>query len=405
MEINDDALYDMSDEELKAAFDAAKSGQVEVDEIPSEEVEKDVAVDEIVDEETEEVEVDDEEIELEEEVDTEDTEQPGEDEDSEDSDETTDEEDETTEEEESTEEPDEDTEDTQESEDEESQPEPEVKKYTYKANGQEFEFTEDEIKEQFGKVFGQSMNYTQKMQEIAPWRKTISALKENEVSHEDVNLLIDVLKGNKDAITDVIRKSGIDPMELDINPETPSQYNPNEYGKSEHELAIDDVVSSIEKDQEFSITQHVVDKQWDSASRQVMAQNPQMIQGLHNDIKSGLFDRVSPVAMKLKVLDGGSKSDLEYYIQAGAQVTAQEKQQADSKLEAERKANAQAEREKVKAVKTKQVQTKQVKAAATKRKAAATTKKAAGKKDVLDLMDDLDEGFEKWEQEYKRKYG
>lgn len=410
VELTEDELYELSDEELEAAFRDAKAGMAELDEdVDNDVIEEGAVEDDDVDTTEEYNEYEDEVADDDEEVEGEDdeAEQPGDDEDSDDQDEN---EDDIEDEEEPSEEPDEDEEDNSDADEDESEPEPEVKKYKYKANGQDFEFTEDEIKDQFGKIFGMSMNYTQKMQEIAPWRKTISALKDNDLGHDDVNLMIDVMKGNKEAIAEVVKRNGIDIMDLDSSEER--TYAPSNYGRSEQELAIDDVIGSIEKDQEFAVTQHVVDRQWDSRSREMLAKQPQMIQGLHNDVKSGVYDAVSPIAMKLKVLDGGTKSDLEYYIEAGEQYyegirkqesidAAREEARAEAKAaEAER---VKAEQEKVNAIKQKKASNKATQKAANKRRAAAPTKKAAGKKDVIDYLDD--ESFIEWEKEYKRKYG
>ena len=82
--------------------------------------------------------------------------------------------------------------------------------HKFKANGKEYEITEDEMRQQFPKIFGQAMNYTQKMQSLSPWRKTIDAMEQAKIKHEDVNLLIDVLKGDKAALASVIKKVGVD---------------------------------------------------------------------------------------------------------------------------------------------------------------------------------------------------
>jgi hypothetical protein len=263
--------------------------------------------------------------------------------------------------------------------------------YKYKANDQEFEFTEDEIKSQFGKIFAQAMDYTKKTQELKPWRTQISALKDNNISPEDINLMIDVLKGDKDAISSLLKKTGVDALELDTDG---SEYTPKEYGKSEKELDIQEVIHSINRDPEYKITEHVIGDQWDEKSRNTLVDNPEYIKGLHIDIKNGTFDKVSPMAMKLKVMDGGRKSDIEYYLEAGGQYVntmkanaAQEKQTAEE---------AAVKTEKIKQVTQHQEKQKVIKSEASKRKAAAPTNKSAGKKGVVDYLDDSDEAFDEW---------
>lgn len=255
-----------------------------------------------------------------------------------------------------------------------TQPEDEVDNTVHKvkANGMDFEFTTDELI----KLAPKAMDYTKKMQEIAPWRKTISAMKEQGIGEQDVNLMIDVLKGDKNAIAEVLKRTGVDALELDTDGK--DAYLPNQYGKDEVLQEIEAIVAEISTDPEYVRTEAVVDKQWDSRSRQAMAQNPSMIRGLHADIKSGTYDKVAPMALKLKSLDHGTLSDLEYYMEAGRQYFAQ------------------ASKAPAPAAQQRQEQQRDIKEMADKRKAAAPSKTGSGKRDVINYLDDNDEDFADW---------
>jgi len=268
--------------------------------------------------------------------------------------------------------------------------------HKFKANGQEFEFTVDEMKANFGKMFGQSMDYTKKMQTIAPWRKTISAMEENGITTDQINTVIDVLKGDKDAAAALLKQAGIDA--LDISDEKAEEYSPKNYGKSNEELELIDVLTSIDSDPEGTITQHVVSNQWDEASRAKLVSDPKMIQALHSDVKNGVYDKVAPMAMKMKIYGDGSKTDLEYYMEAGSMYYADLEQQGKAaELQAKTKtkdaqANAKAVDDAKKADATR-IATEQASEA---RKAAATTKTAGAAKGVVDYLDDNDESFNEW---------
>jgi len=253
-----------------------------------------------------------------------------------------------------------------------------VEKYKIKANGMDFEFTTDELVA----LAPKAMDYTKKMQELSPWRKSISALKEAGLTQEDLNLAIDVLKGDKAAIKEVAKRNELDLDTLAFDEDEQAAYIPTQYGKDDSQLAIEEIVSQISGDPEYAITRQVVDGQWDGKSREILAAKPEMISALHNDIKSGVYDAVSPMAFKLKVLDGGSKSDLEYYIKAGEQYYAGLEQN-----------NLKNKAEEVNAIENNNA--KQADAAKT-RKAAGTTKNSAGKKDIIDYLDDDDEKFDEW---------
>jgi hypothetical protein len=407
--MNEDNLWDMSDDELEAAFKEAQAAQdspeteMEAEALPEPDfeesepsVEEDTDEEVSLDEDTEE-EIDDgpeqpEDEDLEDsghdtsdESETDDaTEEDGEAPDSDDLDEDSDVDDEP-----SSDEADED--------DEEEQP---VQSYKFRANGKDYEFSSEEIVDQFPKIFGQAMDYTKKMQTIKPWRKTIDAIEGAELNHDDVSLMIDVLKGDKDAITEVLKRTGTDTLELDT--ETESKYVAKDYGRDDSALAIKDIVDDISQDIEYKTTHNVLSKQWDESSWNVMAQNPEMIRLLHTDVKSGMYDTLQPIAEKLKVYDGAKKSDLDYYKEAAQQHFAQTaEQEAYEERMAEKQAKreaAEAEKARLAEVKAKSQKRTATKQASVKRKAAAPTKSAASR-DVIDYLDDSDEAFDDW---YKR---
>lgn len=261
----------------------------------------------------------------------------------------------------------------------------ESEKKTFRANGQDFEFTQDEMLAQFETVFGQAMDYTQKMQKIAPYRKMISALESEGVSHDQLNIAISALKGDKSAIQELLKLNEID--NYDLTPEEgETPYTPTDYGKNETQLGIEEVTRKIETDEEYPITVDIIDKQWDNDSREVIASNPGMIQGLHNDVKSGVYDKVAPAAMKLKVLDGNTKSDLEYYMLAGEQLRLEQQKDSSEKTVADLNKPAQDADTKFE----------EASSEAGRKRAAGSTRTRADRKGVIDYLDDDDEAYEAW---------
>lgn len=273
--------------------------------------------------------------------------------------------------------------------------------HKFKANGKEYTFTPEEMMAQFPKVFGQAMDYTKKTQALKPWRKTIDAIESANLSHDQINLMIDVFKGDKNAIAEVMRRTGVDALDLDTENNV---YTPKDYGRDETALAIKDIVDEISSDKEFNITQQILNKEWDDRSFSELTRDPELIKLLHIDVKSGTYDKVQPIAEKLKVFDRGRKSDLEYYKQAAGEYfreidEAQRREQAmeEQRQLREAKAARQAELERVRTTQAKQ---EAVKTQAVARKAAAPTKSNAGtKKSVTDYLDESDEAYDDW---YKR---
>lgn len=381
----EDELHLMSDDELEQAFREARAQ----DESPETDIEEEEIVHDDVYEE--------EELDLE---------QPTDDEDSDNdlvTDEATTEEDEKeseTEDDETDEDIAEEEEPTEETDTEEEDEVTEVQKYTFKANGKEYSFTPEEMQEQFPRIFGQAMDYTKKTQAMKPWRKTIDAIEQAKLGHDDINLMIDVLKGDKAAIAEVMKRTGVEALDLDTEN---SDYKPNDYGRDDTALAIKDVIEEISADKEYDVTHKILSKEWDERSFNEMTKDPELIRLLHIDVKSGMYDKVQPIAEKMKVFDRGRQTDLDYY-KLAAQEYFKEQAEADRRIQAteERKAAREAKlaREaEINRVKSEQARKEATKATATKRKAAAPTKSKAGtQKTVTDYLDASDEDYEDWYQ-------
>lgn len=379
--MTDEQMFNMSDEELERAFLEARAQ----DNSPETDIETETGYDdseETIDLEQPEMDSDNDLVV----DDTEDTETEA------DSEET-----------EST--PDEGTEvDKEQTEEDDAETVPEVTEtpvHKFKANGKEYTFTPEEMMSQFPKIFGQAMDYTKKTQALKPWRKTIDAIESANLSHDQINLMIDVFKGDKNAIAEVMRRTGVDALDLDTENNV---YTPKDYGRDDTALAIKDIVDEISSDKEFSITQQILNKEWDDRSFSELTRDPELIKLLHIDVKSGTYDKVQPIAEKLKVFDRGRKSDLEYYKQAAGEyfreideVQRRERAMEEQRQLKEAKAARQAELERVRTTQAKQ---EAVKTQAVARKAAAPTKSNAGtKKSVTDYLDESDEAYDDW---YKR---
>lgn len=267
----------------------------------------------------------------------------------------------------------------------------------FKANGREYKFTQDEIMAQFPKIFGQAMDYTKKTQAMKPWRKTIDAIEEAKLGHNDINLMIDVMKGNKEAIAEVLKRTGVDSLEIDTEN---SKYTPNDYGRDDKALAIKDIIEEISVDREYETTHKVLSKEWDEKSFRRMTDDPELIRLLHYDVKSGTFDKVQAVAEKIKVFDRGLKTDLEYYELASMEIAQQYQEEQRRAYDVERqradreaKLARQAEIERVRKTQERQ---KEVEVKAVERKAATPTSRKAVSSKVVDYLDDSDEAFEDW---------
>ena len=159
--------------------------------------------------------------------------------------------------------------------------------------------------------------FTQKMQEISQYKKSLAVMQKNGLTEQDLSLLIEARNGNKDALASILKQSGVDTLELEDEPS--EGYQPGAYVPTDMEVSLMDVQREISSDPEYQITQNVVNNMLDNQSQDMLVQNPSMIRGIHQDIKNGVFQGVKAEADKLKIMDGGRHSDMEYYIAAAKQ--------------------------------------------------------------------------------------
>ena len=276
--------------------------------------------------------------------------------------------------------------------------EPVAEKIKVTSNGKTYEFTAEEMVDQFPALFSKAMGAMQKEKDIAPKRKMLDAIQSEKITEEDLNLFIDAKKGNKDAIRAILKNNEIDPLDLDLEEE--NSYVPNDYGRDAKELHIQDVVDSIGRDLEYPKTKHVISNIWDDVSWQSIQENPNIISELHKDVVSGVYDTVQPMADKIKLQDGGRRSDLDYYMLAGQQYYQDLRQQqfyrqqqkaADDAAAAEEARNAEIEKARAEAQKRANA-----KKASAKRSSATLPKGTSKVDNQTNFSNPSDEEYEEW---------
>ena len=224
--------------------------------------------------------------------------------------------------------------------------------------------------------FKQGMNYTKKMQEMAPMRKSLNIMKENSISEEDLQILVDLKKGNTKAAARLLKDAGIESIDVDTDSDT--EFVPGDHGEEPESFAMEQVKTTISNDAEnFPKVQTALDEMQDDFFDEI-AGSPDNLQNLYLDISSGVYDIVKPEMDKLSAVYGKVPS-IELYKTATANV--RKRYEAENPPKVEKKA---------KPIDTEALQQ--------KRKAATsgTKRKAAPEKESLINFDDLsDDQFEK----------
>lgn len=169
--------------------------------------------------------------------------------------------------------------------------EAEYKKITapFKANGKDMHVksTDDIVA-----LMQMGANYNKKMAALKPNLKLMKLLENNGLlSEEKLSFLIDLDKKNPDAISKLVKDSGIDPLDMDVNKE--SGYKPKTYTVDDRELELDSVLESIQDTPAYAKTINVVSTKWDGPSKQTVANTPQLLKVINDHISSGVYDLIS----------------------------------------------------------------------------------------------------------------
>ena len=155
-------------------------------------------------------------------------------------------------------------------------------------------------------------NYNKKMAALKPNLKLLKLLENNGLlSEEKLSFLIDLDKKNPDAITKLVKDSGLDPLEMDVSK---SDYKPNTYTVHDREIELDSVLSDIQDTPTYGKTISVVGTKWDGESKKIIVENPQLIKVINDHMANGVFDLISNEVDRQRALNRlNGVSDIEAY--------------------------------------------------------------------------------------------
>tara|TARA_R110000787_G_scaffold104340_8_gene211233 strand:- start:1489 stop:2625 length:1137 start_codon:yes stop_codon:yes gene_type:complete len=248
----------------------------------------------------------------------------------------------------------------------------------FKANGVDMQVKDPN---DIVKLMQMGANYQKKMAQLKPNLKLIKMLENNELLDEaKLNNLIDLSKKNPAAISKLIKESGVDP--LDIDTEAPDEYKPTNYSVGEKEYNLDQVLDEIKDTPTFSRTIDILTKQWDTESKTMISDHPDIISVINGHMGNGVFDKVNTVLQQEKTL--GKLSGLSD-VAAYKQIAEQMAEQGDLTAPSTGSSNASSETE-AKTIKANAERDKNRKAVAPVKQ--TTLKKDTAVKNFLNLSDE-----------------
>lgn len=189
----------------------------------------------------------------------------------------------------------------------------------FKANGRDITVTgiDDAIA-----LMQMGANYNKKMAGLKPHLKVVKMLEKNGLLDESkLSYLVDLHGRNPEAIAKLLKDSGIDP--LDMDQEKADAYKPVSRAVDDREMELDSVLDDIKSSPAYGRTLSEVSGVWDSASKETVAQNPQLLKVINSHMETGIYDLIQQTVENEKLfgrLQG--LSDIEAYRKVGDAIQA-----------------------------------------------------------------------------------
>lgn len=166
-----------------------------------------------------------------------------------------------------------------------------------KANGKEIQLKSHAELVQLAQ---QGINYTRKMQDIAPHRKTLLMLENNGIDQEKLSFLIDLSKNDPSAIQKLLKDSAINPLDIDVEAE-PTYQGGNHQVTDEQanfRAALDDASAS----DTGRIVLQAINGTWDQASKELLFSQPDIINHMIVQQEAGFYERIAGEVDRRRVL-------------------------------------------------------------------------------------------------------
>lgn len=169
----------------------------------------------------------------------------------------------------------------------------------FKANGKLIQLTSpDEVIT----LMQMGANYTKKMQAIQPYKKYLMMLENsNLLDEEKLSFLIDVHQKNPEAIKKLLKESNIDPVDIDTSGDL--NYKGGTHKVTDQEAALATAIDELKAMNGGLETLQSVN-QWDSTSKKILWEQPEVLQVIHSQRENGIYDIITTEMERRQALGG-----------------------------------------------------------------------------------------------------
>lgn len=141
------------------------------------------------------------------------------------------------------------------------------------------------------RLMQQGANYSRRMQELKPIKHIHRMLTDNGLADQTkLNFAIDLMKGDKTAITKLLKDHNIDTMDLDTNSEV--SYQGNNYAGNAQANAFRDELENIMSTSSGEALVTDIQANWDTTSKNKLQEDPSILGNLNQMYSSGVYKRI-----------------------------------------------------------------------------------------------------------------
>ena len=166
-----------------------------------------------------------------------------------------------------------------------------------KANGKEIQLKSHTELVQLAQ---QGANYTRKMQDIAPHRKTLLMLENNGIDQEQLSYLIDLSKKDPAAIQKLLKDSAINPLDIDVEAEP--TYQGGNHRVSDEEANFRAAIDDASVSETGRVVIQAINGTWDQASKELLFSQPGIIETMIQQQEAGFYERIAGEVDRRRVL-------------------------------------------------------------------------------------------------------
>lgn len=167
-----------------------------------------------------------------------------------------------------------------------------------KANGREITLR---TPEEAIRLMQMGAGYGKKLQDLQPSLKSLRMLEKNNLLDENkLSFLIDLNNKNPAAIKKLIKDSGIDP--LDINLEDNADYKPTNHSVTDNEVAFQDTLKEVAAAPGGKETIRHINTDWDKESKDLLWNDPQIMTIIQAQRETGVYGVITAEIDRQKML-------------------------------------------------------------------------------------------------------